>query len=264
MRRLLTFPCDGDELAATLDAADGEIGLLMVTGGSQTRIGSHRMYERLAISLAAQGYSCFRYDRRGVGDSGGVDRGYLESSPDIAAAASAFRTSAPQVTRMFGLGLCDGAAALALFGKAAELDGLVLVNPWLVEADVDSPPPAAIRDHYRRRLLSRDGWQKLLSGSVDYRKLLKGVAKIISPPEDTSLAADVASAMARHQLKAEVILADADATAVAAQAELRKSRFKGRIACIQRVDSDSHTFARPGDEAALTAAVLQALRRLGG
>ena len=76
-----------------------------------------------------------------------------------------------------GLGLCDGATALALFGKAAGLDALILVNPWLVEAEADAPPPAAIRAHYRKRLLSREGWKKILSGAVDYRKLLKGASQ---------------------------------------------------------------------------------------
>ena len=76
MRRLLSFACAGAELAASLDGAGGRTGLLLVTGGSQTRIGSHRMYERLAKALAELGYPCLRYDRRGVGDSGGEDPGF--------------------------------------------------------------------------------------------------------------------------------------------------------------------------------------------
>ena len=91
MRRLLTFPCEGAELAASLDDAGGATGLLMVTGGSQTRIGSHRMYERLAKTLAENGFPCFRYDRRGVGDSAGEDPGFKGSGPDLKAAAAAFR-----------------------------------------------------------------------------------------------------------------------------------------------------------------------------
>ena len=51
-----------------------------------------------------------------------------------------------------GFGLCDGATALALFGGEAGLDGLILVNPWLVEAEAGEPPPAAIR-----RALSQSG-----------------------------------------------------------------------------------------------------------
>ena len=67
----------------SLDGAGGATGLLLVTGGSQTRIGSHRMYERLAKALADNGYPCFRFDRRGVGDSDGEDPGFRGSGPDL-------------------------------------------------------------------------------------------------------------------------------------------------------------------------------------
>src|SRR3954449_9197702 len=133
MRRLLSLDCQGAALGATLDEAAGVTGVLMVTGGTQTRIGSHRMYERLAKRLAEAGFPCLRYDRRGVGDSEGEDPDWRDSGPDIAAAASAFRCECPQVDRVIGFGLCDGASALAFHGAAARLHGLVLLNPWLVE-----------------------------------------------------------------------------------------------------------------------------------
>ncbi len=258
----MSFPCAGEILAGTVDLADGDIGVLLVTGGSQTRVGSHRMYERLSKALAERGFSCLRFDRRGVGDSSGEDPGFLASGADIVAAARALREAAPQVRRVYGFGLCDGASALALFGAEARIDGLVLVNPWLVEAEAGAPPPAAIKDHYRRRLLSLQGWKKIVSGGVDYRKLFKGLKKIVVPPAQTGLAAEIARSMARSGLQAHVILAEADATAVAAAAELDKSRFEGRIACIQRLASDSHTFARPGDEEKLSLATAEAIRAL--
>ena len=262
MRRLIAFPCDGEILAGTLDLAEGEVGLLLVTGGTQTRIGSHRMYERLAKSLVEQDISCLRFDRRGVGDSSGVDPGFLASGPDIIAAASAFLAAAPKLRHLFGFGLCDGASALALFGDEAGVEGLILVNPWLVEAEAGTPPPAAIRDHYRRRLLSFEGWKKILSGGVDYRKLIKGLKTIVAKPADTGLAADVAFSLGRSRIRTNVILADGDATAVVAAAELAMPRFQGRIAAIRRLASDSHTFARPGDEQALAAATAEAIRQL--
>lgn len=262
MRRLLTLACEGVEIGATLDAAAGEIGLLLVTGGSQTRIGSHRMYERLAGALAGRDIACLRFDRRGVGDSGGEDPGFRGSAPDLEAAAAALRRECPGLRRIHGFGLCDGATAIALFGDRAGLDGLVLVNPWLVEAEADAPPPAAIRRHYRERLLSREGWRRLLSGGVNYRKLFAGILKIAKPMAGSPLARDVAAALARHRLPAALILAAGDATAIAAEHELKAGVFKGLTGEAQRIDSDSHTFARPGDDAALLAAVLEALRRL--
>ena len=100
MRRLLTFACEGATLGATpRRRPTATTGLLLVTGGTQTRIGSHRMYERLAEALAEQGYPCFRYDRRGVGDSEGEDPGFRGSGPDLAAAAAAFRREQPAAQR---------------------------------------------------------------------------------------------------------------------------------------------------------------------
>lgn len=262
MRRLTTFSCEGETLAASLDDAGGATGVLLVIGGSQTRIGSHRMYERLARALAGKGFPCFRYDRRGVGDSGGGDTGFRGSGPDLATAAAAFREESPALTRMIGFGLCDGASALALFGGAAGLDGLILVNPWLVETkEEDSPPAAAIRHHYWNRLTSHEGWKKILTGSVNWRKLLSGVRKA-SARGRAPLAADIAEALRASAVPVHLILADGDATAIAAEAELKASVFDGLIAGRETLETDSHTFARPGDEAALLAAVERALGRL--
>ncbi len=262
MRRLLTFPCEGAMLGATIDAGGGTAGLLMVTGGSQTRIGSHRMYERLAKALSEQGISSLRFDRRGIGDSDGEDPGYRDSLPDLTAAIAAFRREAPGIERLFGFGLCDGATALALHGDAIGLDGLILVNPWLVEAGAGAPPAAALRAHYRERLLSLEGWKRLLSGAVDLRKLWSGIARLFRP-EDASLAAETATALRRHRLPACVILAAGDATAIAARSAMKSHGFNGLNIDVQELNTDSHTFARPGDEAPLAAATLDALRRLG-
>src|SRR5436305_14414062 len=144
MRRLLSIECSGATLGATLDEAEGAAGLLMVTGGTQTRIGSHRMYERLAKRLAEAGFPCLRYDRRGVGDSEGEEADWRDSGPDIAAAAAAFRRECPQIERLIGFGLCDGASALAIHGAEAGLRGLILLNPWLVEAQAGTLAPAAV------------------------------------------------------------------------------------------------------------------------
>jgi exosortase A-associated hydrolase 1 len=263
MRRLTSFPCAGEALAASLDDGGGSTGLLLVIGGSQTRIGSHRMYEGLSKALAAKGFPCFRYDRRGVGDSSGADPGFRGSGPDLAAATAAFRTESPALTRIIGFGLCDGASALALFGGEAGLNGLILVNPWLIEsAEEDSPPAAAIRYHYWQRLTSREGWQKILTGAVNWRKLFRGVRKAATPMKRAPLAADMAASLRASGLPAQLILAEGDATAVAAEAEFKAAAFDGLIAGRETLATDSHTFARPGDDAALLAAVERALAAL--
>ena len=262
MRRLIAFPCGGETLAGSLDEATGTTGLLLVIGGSQTRVGSHRMFERLAKALAEKGFTCFRYDRRGVGDSNGEDPGFRGSGPDLKAAAEAFRREVPPLTRMIGFGLCDGASTLALHGDEAELDGLILANPWLVEAEEGAPAPAAVRAHYRKRLLTWEGWKRLLTGAVNFKKLWAGLRRLFSRRKPESLSNDVAQALLRHRLPAEVILCRGDNTAIAADAEIRAWPWEGLIRATQVIETDSHTFARPGDDAMLLATVEVALAEL--
>lgn len=263
MRRLIAFPCGGETLAGSLDLSKASTtGVLLVIGGSQTRIGSHRMYERLAKSLSDKGYPCFRYDRRGVGDSSGADPGFRGSGPDLKAAADAFRREVPGLATMVGFGLCDGASALALYGDEAGLDGLILANPWLVEVEEGAPAPAAVRAHYRKRLLSREGWKRLLTGAVNFRKLWAGIRRLFSRRQPESLSGDVARALLRHRLPTEVILCRGDNTAIAADAELRAWRYPDLIRATQVIETDSHTFAGPGDDAMLLATVEMALAEL--
>jgi exosortase A-associated hydrolase 1 len=263
VRRLLSFGCEGWALGASLDSADGETGLLLVTGGTQTRIGSHRMYERLAAALAAAGWSCFRFDRRGVGDSEGEDPDFRDSGADLVAAAAAFRREQPQLRRLLGFGLCDGASTLALHGRAAGLDGYILVNPWFVEAEAGAPPVAAIKSRYKDQLLSLEGWKRLLSGSISYRKVLKGIGRIVAS-RPSGLSGEIAAALGKAGVPAQLILASGDATAIAAQAEWASPAFKALRQANPaplRIDSDSHTFSRTGDEEALLKAVREALER---
>lgn len=264
MRRLTSFSCEGAELGASLDGPDGDTGLLMVTGGGQTRIGSHRMFERLAHGLASRGHASFRYDRRGVGDSEGEDPGFRNSLPDMRAALAAFRSACPSLGRVYGIGLCDGATALALHGAGAGLDGLILLNPWFVEAEANEPPPAAIRHHYAARLTSLDGWRKLLTGSVSYSKLSKGLRKAASSGE-TALETEVAKTLDAAPLPLAFILAREDATAIAAAAALERPLFASARARahVERVETGSHAFARDGDQERLLEAVLRSIEALG-
>lgn len=130
MRSLIAFPCAGETLIGTLDAAPGTTGLLIVSGGNEIRCGAHRGMALLAERIAAAGHPVFRYDRRGIGDSTGDNTGFLTAAPDLIAAARAFRAHAPQIDLVIGFGNCDAASTLALYGREAGIDRLLLANPW--------------------------------------------------------------------------------------------------------------------------------------
>ena len=83
-------------------------------------------------------------------------------------------------------------------------------------------------------------------------------------PQDCRSALGLLQRPGRRRLSTAVILAEGDATAVAAAHEIKRREFKGLIDLVQSIPSDSHTFARPGDAGALFGATLALLRRLGG
>lgn len=263
MRRLIRFPCNGDTLSGSVDEGDRAVGLLCVTGGSQIRTGPHRMLHHLAAQVAAAGYPVLRYDRRGVGDSDGVDPGYLDSGPDLSAAAAAFRAGAPHVTTLVGFGLCDGATTLALHGKSAGVTALILANPWLVEAAPDDLAPAAARAHYRGRFLSPRAWADVLTGKVDILGAAKSLFGAVAGPADKSLADRVATALTPYAGRLTLILARGDGTAITARSCWNDAAFAHvRGETVVTVETDAHTFARPGDLHTVVDAVVALLRRI--
>lgn len=252
MRRLIAFPCAGATLAGTVDEGAGTTGLLIVSGGNEIRVGAHRGMALLAADVAAAGFPVFRYDRRGVGDSGGTNGGFLSAEADLIAAVAAFRAAQPQLTRLVGFGNCDGATTLALFGRAAGIDRVLLANPWVVE-DADAlPPAAAIRARYAARLRDPVAWWRLVSGGIDVGKAIKGLRKVAARPAPGGLARRVVAAIADWGTDARVLLAEGDATAIA-------FRAAAPDVPAETVATASHSFARAADRVAVRAAVLRAL-----
>lgn len=167
---ILTIDCQGEQLTGVLStpqADQAETGVLVVVGGPQYRIGSHRQFVLLARRLAAGGYDCLRFDVRGMGDSGGAWRSFEQLDADIDAALDALCAARPMLRRVVLWGLCDGASAALLklqVAPDARIAGLVLVNPWVRSAH--GLARTQLKHYYLQRLLQRSFWRKLLSGQV--------------------------------------------------------------------------------------------------
>ena len=249
MRRLIGFACEGETLAATLDEAPGTTGLLIVSGGNEIRSGAHRGMAMLAQRLAATGTPVFRYDRRGIGDSTGDNGGFLSAEPDLIAAAAAFRNAAPHVTRLIGFGNCDAASTLALFGRSAGFDKVILANPWVIEPIDDLPPAAAIRAYYRTAFRDPATWRRALSGKLNILQLIKGLSRSVRTNQEgeNPLADRVLTAIGDWQPDAAIILARGDATAIAFAAAA------GAAVPSETIDTDSHSFTGPAGAALETA-----------
>lgn len=258
MRRVIEFACAGETLVGSLDEAAGTTGLLIVSGGNEVRMGAHRGMAMLAARVADElGAPVFRFDRRGIGDSTGVNQGFESSIHDIAAAAATFTAEAPQLRRLVAFGNCDAATALALFHSVAGLDALLLANPWVVETADELPPAAAIRARYAERLRDPRQWLRLVRGGVDIGKLIKGLSKISNSPsqDHAGLAGRMAEALAASGTPATILLAKGDNTAIAF-----RGAWKGSAA-IRECDTASHSFARADDKQWLFERVREALAR---
>ncbi|RYY44483.1 MAG: hydrolase 1, exosortase A system-associated [Sphingomonadales bacterium] len=260
MRQLIEFPCAGETLVGTLDAAPGNSGLLIVSGGNEIRTGAHRGMAMLAQRVAEAGHPVFRFDRRGIGDSTGINGGFESSGEDIAAALTAFRATG--VTRIIAFGNCDAATSLAFYQARVGLDALLLANPWTIEASDDLPPAAAIRSHYAQKLRDPKEWLRLLRGGVNIGKIFRGLFKASQKPSQdfASLAARLGAALA-NDTPTTILIAKSDNTAIAFVDAFKAPAFDGARARvrIETLDSDSHSFASRSDKDWLLARVIAAL-----
>ncbi len=261
MRRMIDFDCKGDRLAGTLDEGDATTGLLIVSGGNEIRSGAYAGQAAMAQHFAAKGHPVFRYDRRGVGDSEGRGDSFENSADDIAAAVATFRAEAPQLQRLVAFGNCDAATALALFHAGLPIDALALANPWVIEtisAEPDAPTPpsaAAIRARYWARLKNPRSLLDLLTGKIDLRKLVRGLAKAAQKQTPSGLAGRLAGALAHTALPIHILIAERDTTALAFMGAWKTPLFddvraKADIELIV-IDTASHSFADAASKAQL-------------
>jgi exosortase A-associated hydrolase 1 len=164
-----TFACNDQTLVGIVACPEspGTTGVVLIVGGPQTRVGSHRQFVLLSRALAQAGYPVLRFDYRGMGDSTGEPRDFEAVSGDVAVAIDALQAHQPSVTQIVLWGLCDGAAAALLYchdKPDPRVTGLCLLNPWL-----RSPASLAktqVKHYYTQRLQQKEFWLKLLSGKV--------------------------------------------------------------------------------------------------
>ncbi len=202
--RAIWIGCEGEAMLGVLaeppDGASGDVGVLIVVGGPQYRVGSHRQFALLARRLAGNGIPALRFDYRGMGDSEGEPRPFTHVGQDIAAATRALCEEG-RVSRVVGWGLCDAASALLLGPiDRRRFCGLVLVNPWVrSEAGLGA---ARLKHYYRARLADAAFWTRLVRGRVDWRdaigSLLGSVRAVLWRPP----AADAASVPFQVQMAA--------------------------------------------------------------
>ena len=168
------FDCAGDTLLGILTRPEtpAQTGVVVIVGGPQYRVGSHRQFVLLSRALAAAGYAVLRFDYRGMGDSEGEQRDFEAVSADVGAAIGLLQERVPSIKNIVLWGLCDAASAALLYCHDTQdprVKGLCLLNPW-VRSEA-SLARTQVKHYYLQRLQQKEFWLKLLRGQVATKAL---------------------------------------------------------------------------------------------
>ncbi len=228
-----------------------EVGMVLVVGGPQYRVGSHRQFVQLSRALARQGIASMRFDYRGMGDSEGEKQPFDAICADIRAACDAFAAETG-IRRIVLWGLCDAASAAMIYAhKDTRIEGLVLLNPWL--RSESTMGQTMVRHYYLKRLLSAEFWRKLLRGGVQVTRGLRDAGRFVragmarSDREPGSYQARMQWGIGKFPGRACLVLSGEDLTAreFEQQAlgqggwpELKTDRVQ-----VQRIQGSDHTFS---------------------
>ena len=270
----VVFTCEGEQLTGMLHQgrSDNHCAVVIVVGGPQYRVGSHRQFLLLARYLASNGITVMRFDYRGMGDSGGELLGFEHIEPDILAALNALRNRAPQVRRVVGFGLCDAASALLIHTQAASaFDGFVLLNPWVTEGEVASAVMA--KHYYLARLRNPFFWRRMMRGDIRLgRSVVALLARIIrmfrssprAPSNDSklSLCERMALGMVNTSAPALLITSGRDLTAAEfLRCANTNSHWRALMASKrvrhQHIEAANHTFSSAAWRSQVEHSVLQ-------
>lgn len=266
VERGLVFDCAGESLVGVVAVPERpeKTGVVIIVGGPQYRIGSHRQFVLLARHFAANGFACLRFDNRSMGDATGETRDFEDIDEDLAAAVTALVTAVPDVTRIVLLGLCGGASAACVYApRDPRVKALFLLNPWVRTAE--SHAKAYIKHYYVDRLRDPAFWKKLLAGKVSVvgavsgfvrtaRRAAFGGAKAPEKPEVSGAASTLMEQMLDglelSGCRSVVVLSGRDYVARECDEVLiPHPRFQRLAAASQanvvRVNDADHTFTSP-------------------
>ena len=252
----LVFDFEGDALVGVCDVpvAAATRGVLILVGGPQYRVGSHRQFALLARALAGRGIAAMRFDFCGMGDSGGPDRGFAGHSGEICAAIDEFVRIVPSLDNIVLWGLCDGASAALLYAAGDKrVSGMVLLNPW-VRSEIGLAK-AQLKHYYLARLFDGRFWGKLARGDVDLKRATSGLLDVVrrvwgeAPARPSSFQTQMAQGWQSFAGPILLVLSGADLTAkeflIYAQSDPSWTGLLGNPRVVRQdlVEAD-HTFSR--------------------
>jgi exosortase A-associated hydrolase 1 len=227
-------------------------GVLIVVGGPQYRVGSHRQFVLLARDLAAAGVPVLRFDYRGMGDSEGPAVGFEGVDADIRAAVDEFVRRVPELREVALWGLCDAASAVAMYGfRDPRVVGLALLNPWVRQQQ--SEARTQLRHYYLSRLFDGAQLKKLLTGRMNVWQSARDLFRTVRNSMASAPAPEVSAAgtgsfvtrmldgIGRFRGKTLLILSGDDLTAAEFKDEVARSAAWRKA--LERPSLTRHDFA---------------------
>ncbi len=157
--------------------------LVFLNVGANHRVGPNRMYVAMARDLAAQGFTCFRFDVGGLGDSkiapgARENRLYSKDSVGDVKSAMTLLRETRHAARFVLIGLCSGAyLAFHTCVEDPRVVGQVLINPQTFEWKEGDTLELSTRNsfhstrYYLRSLISPVTWKRTLKGEVHVKKV---------------------------------------------------------------------------------------------
>jgi len=186
---------------------DRKICILLLSPGVKMRVGPHRLYNKMTEDLVELGFTVFRFDFAGLGDSEGeIDESLLADFystvqlgryVDDTRAAMDWIQETLNVERFILSGLCGGAITGLLTGprdfRVEALIGLgipVILDSSQVDHTryITEGQVKRLKQGYIRRLLEPKSWVRLLTFRSNYlaifkvlRQMLLGKSKVKKP-----------------------------------------------------------------------------------
>ncbi|MFZ6691547.1 hydrolase 1, exosortase A system-associated [Undibacterium sp. SXout20W] len=217
--RALIFECQNDYLTGIIHSPHetSSVGVVILVGGPQYRVGSHRQFILLARNLADCGITTFRFDYRGMGDSTGKPRNFDDTGTDIRSAIDTLIKAAPSIERVVLWGLCDGATAATFYSvQDPRVSGLVLANPWLRTEQTQAQ--THLKHYFRQRLMQAEFWYKLFSKRSQFLSAIGSLIEQIrlsrvKTPSSVQLPDRVFASLAEFSGRVLILLSGNDLTA---------------------------------------------------
>ncbi len=244
-----------------------DTGIVIVVGGPQYRIGSHRQFIKLSRFLASNGITSIRFDCTGMGDSAGKFRSFLNIDNDIKQAIDNLQNNCPNIKNIIIWGLCDAATASVKYCTTDyRITGLILLNPWVKDEQLAAE--SLVKNHYKKQLLSFAFWKRVFTGKVkifksasDFAQSLLAMKKGKKPSKEPSQAKNAESQdntpkslqkmmqqnLQKFQGDISIILSENDLTAqefkTAISSQEWQNPIKSKPIKITNIKDANHTFA---------------------